>query len=97
VDECGTACDGCTAACASDSTYDSGDSCSGSDDGDACSDSGDDSADACSDTGDGADDCSGASEDGADCQVGHRRRRQGPASHSSLLAPLGYLLLRRRR
>jgi hypothetical protein len=89
-------CSACTEGCASSGGEDSGgdDSCDTSSDSgdDACDSSGDTTGDSCN----GNDAGSGSIDGGGQCQVG--RARQGKKSQTAawVLAPLGYLLFRRR-
>ena len=91
-------------ACASGCDTSSGDSCaaSGDDGGDSCDASADDgsSADSCnSASSDGGDACSAAADSGAgaaSCQISRGHGHQTLATRLWLLAPLAFLLLRRR-
>jgi len=87
--------DACTAGsgCAASS-----DNCDSSDDeGDSCSSTDDGSDSSCSGADDGSSDsCSTPSADGSDCRVSPGRERPRPATIVWVLAPLGFLIGRRR-
>jgi hypothetical protein len=97
------ACSGCAGACDSGD----GDSCDAGDDGsdgsDACASSGDASdggeTDSCANaSADGSDSCSGAGDgaDAASCQILRGGERKSSGTRMWLLAPLAFLLLKRR-
>ncbi len=93
ADSCATCAAGCDTG-DGDSCDSGDDSCaSASDDGsdgggDPCASTGDDGGDACAGAGDGA--------DAASCQVSHGSRHRNSETRIWLLAPLAFLLLRRR-
>jgi hypothetical protein len=89
VGDLADACSGCAGGC---DTGD-GDSCDGSADtsdegSDSCANASDDGSDSCSGAGDGA--------DAASCQISHGGGRKNSGTRLWLLAPLAFLLLKRR-
>jgi hypothetical protein len=99
----------CAGSCDTSSSSSGGGDCSsgGDSSGDACNSSSDSSGDDCSSSSDGSDQaCQSSGDDGAacessndegGCQIAHGRRRGGNGTLLTLVAPLAFLLPRRRR
>jgi hypothetical protein len=99
------ACSSCADSCATsssdscDTSNESSNSCDTSDEStdNSCNSSADDSSQDCSSTSDSSSQaCSSTDEGAATCQVAYGGRRKSPGTLPWLLAPLGFLLFRRR-
>jgi hypothetical protein len=99
------ACSACADSCATsnndscDTSDESSDSCDTSDEStdNSCNSSADDSSQACNSTTDTSSQaCSSTDEGAATCQVAHGGRRKNSGTLPWLLAPLGFLLFRKR-
>jgi hypothetical protein len=95
--------DPCASSCSADSSDDSGDSCGSSssdDSSDSCGGSNDNGGDACSGAADDGGDACASADPSPDCQVAGRPSARGrprdAKTLSWLMAPLAFLLFRRR-